>query len=152
MKLSISEILSRCSKLGTTKDKVEYLQQNDTLALRVILQYALDPRIEWLLPKGVPPYKPCDYLDQEARLFQDIRKLQYFIKQEGGHDLHQIKRETMFIQFIEGLDKNDAALMCSVKDKKIPYKGITAALVNAAFPGLVFVASKEKKQSEQTTA
>jgi hypothetical protein len=35
--------------------------------------------------------------------------------------------------------------MCSVKDKKIPYKGITANLVNTAFPGLILEKEKEAK-------
>lgn len=63
--------------------------------------------------------------------------------------MHPTRREQLFIQFIEGLEPEDAKLMCSVKDKKIPYKGITAKLVNTAFPGLIL--EKEKKQSEQST-
>jgi hypothetical protein len=137
----ISEILEECSKLPKN-DKVAFLQRYDCQPLRVILQYALDHRVEWDLPKGKPPYKPCELHDQEGRLYTDIRKFQYFVK---GNNLKTIKRETMFIEFIEGLAPKDAELICAVKDKKIPYKGINAALVNSAFPGLV----EEKKESEQ---
>jgi hypothetical protein len=52
---------------------------------------------------------------------------------------NKMKRETLFIQFIEGLDPADAVLMCHVKDKKLPYKSINAKLVNSAFPGLILV-------------
>lgn len=145
MKLSIAEILNTCSKKTSTKDKVEYLQQNDCLALRVVLQYALDPRIEWLLPIGVPPYKPTEHLDQQGNLHREVRKIHNFIKGGGHPDMHPIKRETLFIQFIEGLDPEDAKLMCSVKDKKIPYKGITTNLINTAFPGLIYEKEKEAK-------
>ncbi len=142
MKHSISELLLACSKLPSSSQKVEFLQRNDTLTMRVVLQYALDPRIEWALPIGVPPYKPCEFLDQQARLFQDVRKLHLFIKGGGHPDMHPLKRETLFIQFIEGLDPEDAKLICSIKDKKLPYKGITANVINTAFPGLI--AQKEK--------
>lgn len=150
MKHSISEILSACSKLGTTKEKVAFLQQNDSLTLRVLLQYALDYRVEWLLPHGAPPYKPCEYLDQEARLFQETRKFNLFVRGGEHPDMHPIRREQLFIQFLEGLDPEDAKLMCSVKDKKIPYTGINASLVNAAFPGLI--ETRSKKKSDQTEA
>lgn len=137
MKKSISEILTECSKLSSSKLRSEFLQQHDSLALRVVLQYALDPRIVWNLPKGEPPYKPCEFPDQHARLYQDIRKLYLFIKDSGAPDISPIRRETLFIQFLEGLDPQDAKLLCSVKDKKIPYKGITVNIINTAFPGLV---------------
>lgn len=136
MRTSISEILAKTAKLPVN-ERATFLQQNDSMPLRVILQYALDPRIEWLLPQGTPPYKPTDHLDQQGNLFREIRKLHNFIKGGGHPDMHPLKRETLFIQFIEGLDPEDAKLICSVKDKKIPYKGITVKLVNSAFPGLV---------------
>ena len=42
----------------------------------------------------------------------------------------------MFIQTLESIDPEDAELLCSIKDKKIPYKGITSKLVTEAYPGL----------------
>ena len=138
MKKSISEILSEVDK-APAKDKVAVLQSYDSMPLRVILQYALDPRIEWLLPQGVPPYKPTEFLDQHGNLHRDIRKVHNFIKGGGHPDMHPLKREVLFIQFIEGLDPADAILMCNVKDKRIPYKGVTVKIVNSAFPGLIQV-------------
>jgi len=136
MRLAISQILKTCSEYPVNQ-RAQYLAQNDTLALRVVLQYALDYRIEFILPRGVPPYKPTEHLDQEGNLYRDFRKLSNFIKGGGYPDMHPLKRETLFIQFIEGLFPEDAKLICSIKDKKIPYKGITAKVVNQAFPGLV---------------
>ena len=138
MKKSISEILSEVEK-ASAKEKVAVLQSYDCMPLRVILQYALDPRIEWLLPIGLPPYTPCEHLDQHGNLHREIRKLHNFIKGGGHPDMHSLKREVLFIQFIEGLDPADAVLMCNIKDKKIPYKGINVKLINSAFPGLIQV-------------
>jgi hypothetical protein len=47
-----------------------------------------------------------------------------------------MKREMLFIQFIEGIDKDDAVLIVAMKDKKLPFKGITADIVKKAFPDL----------------
>lgn len=143
MKISISEILSKCSTLPVNQ-RVQFLQQNNSDVLRAILQYAFDPRVEWLLPIGTPPYKPTEHLDQHGNLYREIRKMNLFVKGGDHPTMHQTKREMLFIQFIEGLEPDDAKLMCAVKDKKIPYKGITAKLVNEAFPGLVL--EKETKE------
>ena len=136
MRKSISEMLAEVEK-APLKERAALLRYYDCLPMRVVLQYALDPRIEWLLPQGTPPYKPTDYLDQHGNLQRDIRKLHNFIKGGGHPDMHPLKRETLFVQFIEALEPADAALICSIKDKRIPYKGITVSLVNSAFPGLI---------------
>ena len=138
MHKSISEILAEVEK-APAKEKVAKLQSYESMPLKVILQYALDPRIEWLLPIGIPPYTPCEHLDQHGNLHREIRKLHNFIKGGGHPDMHALRREVLFIQFIEALDPADAILMCNIKDKKIPYKGINAKLVNSAFPGLIQV-------------
>jgi hypothetical protein len=135
---SISEILSEIEKTPA-KEKVDRLQFYSCPALHAVLQYALDPRVEWLLPVGIPPYKPCEHLDQHGNLHRDVRKLNNFVKGGNYPDMHPLKREVLFIQFIEGLDPEDAVLLCNVKDKRIPYKSITTKLVNSAFPGLIQV-------------
>lgn len=136
MRKSISSILKTCSEGKTVNDKVALLQQHVSDPLLIILKYAFDPNIKFILPEGSPPYKPCEFLDQEGRLYAELRRLYLFI--EGGNpSLTKAKREYLFIQLIESIDKQDAELLCAVKDKKLPYKGLTAAVVKKAFPGLL---------------
>ena len=137
MQLGISEILEKVSKLNKKADRIAELQKHrGNSTLLTILQGAFDPRIEWLLPEGVPPFKKNDLVDQEGTLYTETRKLYLFIK--GGNDnLKQIRREAIFIQLLESLAPADADLLCAVKDKKIPYKGITSAIIREAFPGLL---------------
>lgn len=139
-KNGIAEILKMVSEQKTTEDKVRKLQELNTPVLQQVLRYALDPSIKWKLPEGEPPYKPSPYDDTQAMLYQEARRMYLFI--EGGNDnLTPLRREQLFISFLESIDKEDAKLMIAAKDKKIPYKGITAKLVNTAFPGLI---SQEK--------
>lgn len=136
MKLSISEILSRASKISDVDQRVTWLRANDIQPLRVVLHYALDPRIKWLLPETDPPYKPNQLVDQDLRLYTEVRRFYLFV--EGGHQtLKQLKRETLFIEMLESLHPEDAKLILAAKNKKVPYEGITAEVVNAAFPGLI---------------
>lgn len=139
-KNGIAEILKMVSEQKTTEDKVRKLQELNTPVLQQVLKYALDPSIKWKLPEGEPPYNPSPYDDTQAMLYQEARRMYLFI--EGGNDnLTPLRREQLFISFLESIDKDDAKLMIAAKDKKIPYKGITAKLVNTAFPGLI---SQEK--------
>lgn len=144
MKLGIAEILDKCSKIDSRAEKIEYLRKNNSITLRTILAGAYDPRVEWDLPPGNPPYKPCEFFDQQGRLYQETRRLYLFTK-GGNPNLTPLKRESLFISLIESLDPEDAKVVLAMKDKKIPYKGITPKLVSEAFPGLI-------PENEQTPA
>lgn len=135
MQVSVAEFLEKVGKLKKTQEKIDAIKANDSLVLRIILQATYDPKVVWALPEGVPPYKPNDLVDQEHILIKDCEKLRYFIK--GFHDnLNQLKRETMFVEFLERLDPKDAEMIVHIKDKK-PIKGITIQHVTEGLPGLI---------------
>lgn len=135
MKLGIAEILKKASEAKKKTDRINILRQHDSVPLRSILKAAFDPNIKFLLPEGTPPYKKSDSFEGQGMLYSEARKLYLFI--EGGHNnLTPLKRQTLFINMLESIDKDDAELLVAVKDKTIPYKGITEKLVKEAFPGL----------------
>jgi Family of unknown function (DUF6433) len=137
MRKSVAEILEEIAALKKKEDKITKLRENvsNTVMLK-ILQWTYDQRIKWLLPEGEVPYNPTKYLDQEGNLYNEARRLYLFV--EGGNpNLKQIRREFLFIQLLETLSPKEAQLLASVKDKKLPYKGITEKLVQEAFPGLI---------------
>ena len=71
-------------------------------------------------------------------LRREWTKLYNFIK--GGNDsLKSLRRETMFIQILEGLHPLDAEILCLVKDKNLydKYK-ITKENVSEAYPDTVW--------------
>jgi len=57
---------------------------------------------------------------------------------KGGNDqLKSLRRETMFIQMLEGLHPLDAEILCLVKDKKLEEKyKITKQIVSEAYPDI----------------
>ena len=136
MELLISEILDKVSKLKSKKEKVKFLQDNNTDSLRMVLKSAFDPKIKWLLPEGDVPYKRNDAPEgtEHSVLAYEARKLYHFI--EGGNaDITQGKRETMFIQMLEGLHETEADVLCAAKDKVLhqKYKGLSEPVVKEAF-------------------
>jgi hypothetical protein len=136
MKLGIAEILKKASSITDDVARIGYLRQNQSTTLHMILRGAFDPTIKWVLPEGNPPYKPNDLVDQQHRLFTEARKLYLFV--EGGSpNLKQLRRETLFVELLETVDPEDAKLLLAIKDKTLPYPGVTLDIVNQAFPGLI---------------
>jgi hypothetical protein len=136
MKLGIAEILKKASTITDDVARIGYLRQNQSTTLHMILRGAYDPTIKWTLPEGNPPYKPNDLVDQHHRLFTEARKLYLFV--EGGSpNLKQLRRETLFVELLETIDPEDAKLLLAIKDKTLPYPGVTLDIVNQAFPGLI---------------
>ena len=136
MRKNVNEILSIADSLPTKQDRIKFLVDNQSEPLKMVLKYALDPNIKWLLPKGEVPYKKNKEEEFRNVFYSEARKLYLFI--EGGNDnLKQNRREYLFIQLLESIDPKDAELLVSVKDKKLPYKNITPNLVKKAFPDLL---------------
>jgi hypothetical protein len=131
-----SEILDKVSKLKTKQQKVTYLQKYNTDALRQVLKSSFDPKVKWALPFGEVPYIANDAPEgtEHNVLSYESRKLHHFI--EGGNpQLSQNKRETMFVQMLEGLHPDEADVLVAAKDKILhqKYKGLSANVVREAF-------------------
>lgn len=131
----ISWILDFTSKLPNEEEQIKCLQVNNNSAILTILKFCFDPNIKWLLPEGDAPYKPCAYPNVDNMLYSEARRLYLFV--EGGNpNLTQLKRESMFVDLLQSINPEDAKLLISIKDKKLPYKGLSSKTVLKAFPGL----------------
>ena len=132
----MSEIATNVNNAKDKPRKLKVLQDHDSVALRQVLKGAFDPNIDWLLPKGDVPYKVNDAPigTDHTILSQEAKRLYLFTK-GGDNTLSQNKRETTFIQMLEGLSAEEAEFLIAVVNKKInnKYKGFTANLVKEAF-------------------
>ncbi len=136
MDLLISEILDKVSKMKTKQEKVNILRQNDHQSLRMVIKSSFDSNIEWQLPEGDVPFTRNDAPEgtEHASLSYESRKLYHFIR-GGNPKITQNKRETMFVQMLEGLHESEADVLVAAKDKKLHqvYKGLSAPVVKEAF-------------------
>jgi len=132
----MSEIATKINNAKDKPRKLKVLQDHDSVALRQVLKGAFDPNIDWLLPKGDVPYKVNDAPigTDHTILSQEAKRLYLFTK-GGDNTISQNKRETTFIQMLEGLSAEEAEFLITVVNKKInnKYKGFTANLVKEAF-------------------
>ena len=136
MDLLISEILDKVSKAKTKQNKVALLKQYSSPALKMVIKASFDPKIKWLLPEGEVPFKRNDAPagTEHSVLSYESRKLYHYI--EGGNGaLSQGKRETMFVQMLEGLHESEADVLVAAKDGVLHqmYKGLSANVVKEAF-------------------
>ena len=137
----ISEVLSKAGELKTKKEKITYLQANNSRPLRNILKGSFDKSVEFNLPKGEPPYRKDDAPKgfEPSNLYKVQRRFKYFAKGGIGEGMKAIKREKMFIDCLESLHPDEAQLLLDMKDKKLggKYNGITPKLVSEIWPTLL---------------
>ena len=132
----MSEIATKINNAKDKPRKLKVLKDNDSVALRQVLKGAFDPKIEWLLPMGDVPYSANDApVGTEHTLLQQEAKRLYLFTKGGDSSLSNTKRETLFIQMLEGLSAEEAEFLVAVVNKKVnnKYKGFTANLVKDAF-------------------
>ena len=133
----MSEIATKVNNAKDKPRKLKVLKDHDSVPLRQILKGAFDPKIEWLLPKGddIPYNKNDAPIGTEHTLLRQEAKRLYLFTKGGDNTLSQNKRETLFIQMLEGLSAQEADFLVTVVNKKVnnKYKGFTANLVKEAF-------------------
>jgi hypothetical protein len=164
----VFEILNLVSKQRTNTKKVEILKKYIDPSLKAIFIWNFDESVMSALPEGIVPYSSVgeqnsfsgtlsgkieDAVDKMSEMgsnslgsqdqgFSSIRKeykiFYNFVK--GGNDgLSSLRRETMFINVLEGLHPLEAEILCLVKDKKLQTKyKITKEIVAQAYPEIVW--------------
>ena len=136
----LNEILDYVEKQRTKAKKVQALQEYRDDSLTAVLIWNFDDRVQSAIPEGVVPYKENEVPvgTDHTSLRREWKNLYHFIK--GGNDeLSSLRRETMFIQMLEGLHPEEAKIICLVKDKNLTQKyKVTRELVAEAFPDIVW--------------
>ncbi len=135
MKLLLNEVLQKISNAKTKAQKIKLLQEFNTPALRQVLIANFDDSIISMLPEGEVPYEKNEAPEEteHTKLVHEYRKLNPFF--QGGANISQTRRETLFIQLLEGLHHGEAEVLCLMKDKQIGKRWkITKQCVEEAFP------------------
>jgi len=134
----VHEILGHVSKQRSVAKKVEVLKEYRNDALTAILIWNFDDTVQSLLPEGEVPFNKNEVPvgTDHTSLRKEWRNLYHFVK--GGNDrLSKTRRETMFIQMLEGLHPEEAEIICLVKDKNLGTKfKLTKEQVTKAFPDI----------------
>ena len=134
----VHEVLDLVDSQRTKAKKIQILQEYTDDALKAILIWNFDPTAISVLPEGPVPYKENEVPigTDHTSLRREWKNLYHFVK--GGNDrLSAIRRETMFVQMLEGLHPEEAKIICLVKDKDLESKyKITYDMVQQAYPDI----------------
>jgi len=113
----MNEVLELVNEQKTDAKKVAILKEYECDILKSLFIWNFDDSIISLLPEGKVPYKPNENPlgTDHSSLRREQRNLYMFVK--GGNDaLSTIRRETIFIQMLEGLHPKEADIIVAVKD------------------------------------
>ena len=134
------EILELVNDARTKAKKVELLKEYETPALKSIFIWNFDPSVVSLLPEGEVPYNANEVPvgTDHTSLRREYKQLFHFVK--GGNDqLSSLRRESMFIQTLEGLHPKEAEILCLIKDGQLNTKyKITREVVETAYPDIIW--------------
>ena len=134
----LHEILELVSEQKTKAKKVDILREYRDDSLTAILIWQFDDSVQSAMPEGQVPYKPNEVPvgTDHTSLRREWKTLYHFIR--GGNDgLNNLRRETMFVQMLEGLHPQEAEIICLVKDKRLTDKyKVTLAHVEEAYPDI----------------
>ena len=163
----VFEVLDLVSKQRSKAKKIEVLRKYDEQHIRRVLIWNFDESIVSILPEGEVPYAdPEDQvtysgtlstkLTEEVRTMHDKGNFSLGVSDQQGHTtirresknfyrfvrggddkLNSIRRETMFINILQGLHPLEAEIVCLIKDKKLSDKyKITKEIVAEAYPDI----------------
>lgn len=162
------EVLSLASNQKTNLKKVEVLKQYGDPSLKSILIWNFDESIISELPIGEVPYSSAneqtsysgtlsDKINDAVNKMDEIKtnslgssdqgrssireeyKMFYNFVRGGNPTLTSLRRETMFINILEGLHPKEAEILVLVKDKKLQQKyNITKEIVSESYPDIVW--------------
>ena len=110
------------------------------LALRGFVECMYHPDVQFDLPPGIPPYeenKAPDPTFASFSLFKFFKERYplYYATKSNRKIQNDIKRETLFVQNLEQLYKDEAKILLAMKDKTDKgLKYINEGLFRDAFP------------------
>ena len=165
----VFEVLDLVSRSRSKAKKIEVLKKYDEQHLRRVLIWNFDQSIQSILPDGPVPYVGYDEQNTyngtlSTKITHDVRTMHetgnfslgvsdqqghttirresknfyHFVR--GGNDaMSNIRRETMFINILQGLHPLEAEIVVLAKDKKISDKyNITREIVSEAYSNIVW--------------
>lgn len=132
----IYEIIETAGKKRSKAEKIEYLRQHESWALKDILRGTYDDAVQWVVPVGTPPYTPNKEESTPSNLLRQNTQFRYLVDTPDSRNVLKAKRENIYIRLLESIHPLDAKIVINMVSKK-SIKGITKAVVQEAYPGLI---------------
>tara|TARA_B000000565_G_scaffold152767_1_gene115560 strand:- start:159 stop:743 length:585 start_codon:yes stop_codon:yes gene_type:complete len=163
------EVFDLVSRQRSKAKKIEVLKKYEHVSLKSLFIWNFDESVVSVLPEGEVPYVGYDdqntysgslstKISEEVRKMHEMSNFSLGVSDNQGHttirrefkhfyrfirggqdSLNAIRRETMFINILQGLHPLEAEIICLVKDKKLETKyKITKEVVAEAYPDIVW--------------
>jgi hypothetical protein len=132
------EVCEELSRLKTQKEKVEFLKQYQSFALKTIIQLNFNDRIKLDLPEGKPPYRQ-DQCPQSTLIAATKSAIRPIGRLVVGSQIPALKKESMFLRMLESLNLKDAEMLWRAKDGVLNelYPKLTKKLIEKTWPEIL---------------
>lgn len=129
IRIPLYDLFNQLNKERTITRRVkvlkEYNERNHESGklLRDYLQALYHPMVKLDLPDVPPPFKSeHEAFSAPLSLLKALSKVKYFVKSHSEYISNVLKRETTYIQILEGMSKDDADLYVSLLLKQFDTK------------------------------
>ena len=133
------EVFALLENTKNVTERVRILIDNESYSLKTILQLAFHPGIIMDLPEGAPPFKESKIPDgmQNMSMRKQVEILPRLLV--SNTRITKMKKEMLFVRFLEEISLQDANIVIAAKDKKLTtlFPLVTLSLVRKAFPKIL---------------
>ena len=134
---TLHQALSEVEKYKQHKRKVTALKDAGKLfPVLTVLQGAYDKRINFNMPKGLPPMPEREEAIERVEVMHDkhYKNFAYFVNKQ----IHQWEREKAFTTLLETIPEEDVDVIVAMKDKDLTtvFPSLTREFVKEALPQL----------------
>lgn len=136
-KILFSTILDQIKNSQTIADKALILQNNNSPMLRQLLMAGLDPKYNFDVI--LPSYRENKETDGYASNSLHIEYRRLYIFLDGYTQVTPKRKTALLCQILESIDNSDTLVLIDVIKKDLSKYGLSAEVVNTAFPGLINV-------------
>lgn len=151
-RLYIPEILEALNHFNKKNDKIAVLKHNNSTALKEILRLVYSPTVKFKLKysevKNIAyeDLRIDDYGMAPATLYKEYRLLKYCVD-NNKNNVRPEKLKVIISQLFSSLCKEEVELVKNIFKKKLPYNGLTEALVRDVYPEFFPDKPKDKGKS-----
>ena len=140
MRKNVYEVFDEFAKVNSKQDKINVLANNWTPTLKLVLQLAYRPEMEWKFKDYPERYKKPDTKPgiSYASLDTELKRLYMFrVGNETAEKLTTKRAEEILMVLLESLEPREADIVIGIFKKDLGVKGLTYKFIRDNIPDIL---------------
>jgi hypothetical protein len=140
MRKNLYEIFDEFAGVKSKQEKINVLSKYWSPTLKLALQLAYHPSVEWKFKAMPKEYKTPDTVPgiSYSSLEQELKRLYLFEKNNpAAEKLTEKKSKELLVTLLESLEPREAELVIGIFKKDLGVKGLTYKFIHDNIPGVL---------------